>query len=58
MEINVSLEEGFMGFEIPVIKLDDGAVKFWLPRWEWERMATAVREAIAEHPETMEYPYA
>lgn len=58
MEIKTEVEEGFMGFEFPVIKLDDGAVKFWIPRWEWEHVAAAIEKSIAEHPEPMEYPYA
>lgn len=50
MNFTTEVEEGFMGVKIPVMKFDDGNVKFWIPRWEWERVLDALHRSIAEHP--------
>jgi hypothetical protein len=55
-EVNIATEivEGFMGTEIPVTKLDDGNVKFWIPWHEWKNVHAALEAAMLDYPEHME----
>lgn len=47
-QVNIKIQdtEGFMGVMIPIMKLDDGNIEFWIPNWEWERVRDALTEAL------------
>jgi hypothetical protein len=50
VNITTEVEEGFMGVKIPVVKFDDGNVKFWIPQWEFERAAQVLLQAAVDYP--------
>jgi len=54
MDIETVTVLGFMDTPIPVTKLDDGAVKFWIPWFEWVRVRDELSRAIEAHPEYMD----
>lgn len=51
--MSTEIVEGFMGAKVPVTKLSDGAVEFWIPWWEWERVRNALDKAIEAYPNYM-----
>lgn len=53
MKIEVAVESGFMDTPIPVIKFNDGTVKFWLPWVDWLEARKVLSGAIEDFPDYM-----